>query len=371
MGRSMSKIISYLLTMVVTLICGMFGCDPVSQTETSSREKIVHTVDRNGLSYIEPDIIDKGKLLNDLMLSPYWKVEKKSNGNYIAKVRYVSDDFGMSFEKRAPMFLFSFINKGKTKIPEGQVITSEYMSYESIYSSFHASIIFEKPDKQFPFSLYKKGEKIQLGICESYSDKVGPNSWSELVFKLSRTKEIYLILHEQGEDKSRQKTFQYAYQLLKEISKIAKLPNKYHTRDIYSKFYNFRFAVLQEKFQIKRVPASQDRDTFYGYFKTNKNIDYNGINIKVSHPKYCGTDGECTRDYSRLQKAEYLGKPYFDNDLLYFQIEDNAIYLSSRKYDKMFGTFSGKKSFKAKLEVLNGKGKVLYEKYDKFKGWER
>ena len=367
----MSKIIIYFFSLLSSILLSMFGCDPVALVDQPSTNKAVSTIGKYDLNYKVPDITNKGKFLNDLMLSPYWKVERDSKGRYIAQARYVSDDFGMSFEKRPPMFLFSFINRNKSKISKGQAITSEYMSYDQYYSSFKVTIIFDKPDRRFPYCLYKKDEKTLLKVYDNCCNKIGPNSWSDLIIKLSLKNDIYIILHEQGKSKSREKTFEYADLLLKEVNKIAELPAKYYTKSIYSKFYNFRFNNLHRNCCVLKVPAFQSRDTFYGYFKTDKNTDYNGINIKISHPKYCGKNGECTRDYRRIQKAEYLGKPYFNNDLLYFQIEDNAVYLSEEKYDKMFGIFSGKGSFKAKLEVLNEKGKVLYENFYQFKGWER
>ena len=120
--------------------------------------------------------------------------------------------------------------------------------------------------------------------------------------------------------------------------------------------------------EIKRFPGTQDRDTFYGYFRAKTGVSYDGINIKISHPIYC--NGECTRKYSRLEKAEYIGESYQENDILFFLIEDNAVYLSG-KYDQRFGIFTGKESFSGSLEVLNCKGQILLKTKGKFKGWQR
>ena len=62
--------------------------------------------------------------------------------------------------------------------------------------------------------------------------------------------------------------------------------------------------------------------------------------------------------------------PYHENDLVFFLIEDNAVYLSG-DYDQRFGTFTGKESFDGTIEVLNDKGAVLLKTTDKFKGWQR
>jgi hypothetical protein len=71
----------------------------------------------------------------------------------------------------------------------------------------------------------------------------------------------------------------------------------------------------------------QERDAFYGYFQAQPGVSNEGINIKISHTVYCG--GECTVDFYRLDKAEYLGRPYYDHDLLFFRIKDNAVYLKA------------------------------------------
>jgi hypothetical protein len=119
---------------------------------------------------------------------------------------------------------------------------------------------------------------------------------------------------------------------------------------------------------IRREPGIQDRDAFYSCFQAQPGVSYEGINIKISHQEYCG--GECTRDFNRLDKAEYLGRPYYDHDLLFFRIEDNAVYLKPG-YDELYGTFSGNKSFQGLLEISNDHHAVLYAAELLFKGWER
>ena len=116
------------------------------------------------------------------------------------------------------------------------------------------------------------------------------------------------------------------------------------------------------------LPGDQDHHTLYGYFRAKAGTSYNGINIKISHPVYCPDEG--TRKYSRLEKAEYCGVPYQDKDVVFFLIEDNAVYLSS-PYDQRFGTFTGKERFDGNLQVLNDAGAALLTKIDKFKAWQQ
>ncbi len=120
--------------------------------------------------------------------------------------------------------------------------------------------------------------------------------------------------------------------------------------------------------EIKRVPGIQDRDTFYGYCRAQPETTYAGINIKISHPVYCPDEG--TRKHSRLEKAEYLGMPYQEGDVLFFLMRDNAVYLSG-EYDKRFGTFTGTESVEGDVEVLNDQEKVLLKTKGQFKGWQR
>ena len=94
-----------------------------------------------------------------------------------------------------------------------------------------------------------------------------------------------------------------------------------------------------------------------------------GVNIKISHQKYCG--GEGTRSSSRKQKAEYLGTPSDrERDRLFFLIEDNAVYLK-HPFNAEFGTFSGSGSFEGTLEILDAGYKPIITTKDQFKGWER
>ncbi len=204
-------------------------------------------------------------------------------------------------------------------------------------------------------------------MCESFESKIGPNSSSDLAVKLSSQHEIYVILHEQGADPARGTTFAKLLPALRELAGIAASPEEYRVEERYAAFFSLFFKPPLKDQEIKRFPGLQDRDTFYGYFRVKPDTSYSGINIKISHPVYCPDEG--TRKFSRLEKAEYSGVPYHEKDIVFFLIEDNAVYLSG-EYDQRFGTFSGKESFNSTLEVLNDKGAVLLKTTDKFKGWQ-
>jgi hypothetical protein len=205
-------------------------------------------------------------------------------------------------------------------------------------------------------------------VHESYEKKIGLNSHSMLAIRLSKALDIYLLVREQGDNKDRHATFTKLPALVQQVASVAKLPAQYRVAEQYKRFFETFFQSPLKDMELKRQPGIQDRDTFYGYFKAKPDTSYEGINIRISHPVYC--NGEGTQDFSRLQKAEYLGKPYHNDDALFFLIEDNAVYLLG-KYNEQFGTFSGKSSFEGTLEILNGTGNVLHKTTDKFKGWER
>lgn len=82
------------------------------------------------------------------------------------------------------------------------------------------------------------------------------------------------------------------------------------------------------------------------------------------------TFSHSSKSPSYLPSLAYLGKPYLDDDIVFFLIEDNAVYLS-QEHNKRFGIFTGKESFEGDLELLNGQGSVLLETTGNFKRWER
>ena len=155
------------------------------------------------------------------------------------------------------------------------------------------------------------------------------------------------------------------------MQRLDSLQQTYRVEEDCADFYKTFFEEPLKDEALKRAPCSsgQGRDTFYGYFRTKSEVSYNGINIKISHPVYCPDEG--TRESSRLRKAECLGKPHGQGDLLFFCIEDNAVYLPSPEHRKRFGWASGKETFDGTLEILNDRNKVLLQTTEPFTAWER
>jgi hypothetical protein len=327
--------------------------------------KKVHEATRNLPAFPTIDVAATDRFLNDLMLSPLWKVEKERGGTFIAKARSILPD--RPLDETSGQFLFEFMATPGKNLPKDYRIRDEYLEGQKTFSSFQIHIVFRKPDLA-RVALGKSGQKASLEIYESYEKEIGPNSSSELAIKLSSQHEIYVILHEQGADPARNTTFAKLLPTLVEIAGLADATEKYRVEERYRAFFSLFFKPPLNDQEIKRFPGSQDRDTFYGYFRVKPGTSYNGMNIKISHPIYCPEEG--TRKYSRLEKAEYSGVPYYQKDIVFFLIEDNAVYLSD-VYDQRFGTFTGKESFDGTLEVMNEKGAVLLQTTEKFKGWQR
>lgn len=310
------------------------------------------------------------KFLNDLKLSPFWKVEKEIGSNYFrADARSISSSD--PFLKPNPnMFLFEFLLAENPVLPESYTILNRYVdgsmldSYSG-FSSFSATILFQKP-RGYDMNFYSYNGKVKLDVYDLFENKIGNNSSSRLVLKLSDKHDIYLILQENGKDPKRKATFAKLPKLVKSLAGMVSLPADYYVKQRYRDFFKIFFPQSDKDIEVRRFPGIQDCDTFYGYFKSKKGVNYEGVNIKISHPVYC--NGECTG--SRQQKAEYLGYPYHENDFLFFLIERNAVYVHG-DYNKNFGIFSGKESFEAKVEILNNQNEVLFEGKDSFKGWQR
>lgn len=359
-GRFVAKVCHALVAML------LLGCCPSCSADY--RDRIVHTLSRQLPAIPSVSVTDADKFLNDLKLSPLWKVEKNRDGKHEARARSIGPDD--PFDKTSGRFLFELFSNPTIQLSKDWRISNRYISGNYTvknggFASFSAIIVFTKPtDVDF----CKDDGSVALEVHESYEKKIGPNSHSTLAIRLSKTHDIYLLVREQGEDTARTTTFTKLPALMQAVASVSALPARYRVAEQYKRFIETFFQFPLKEMEVKRLPGMQDRDMFYGYFKSKPDTSYEGINIRISHPVYC--NGECTRDFSRLQKAEYLGKPYYDDDALFFLIEDNAVYLLP-EYDKQFGTFSGKNSFEGTLEVLNGAGKVLYKTKDKFKGWER
>ncbi|PKK88072.1 MAG: hypothetical protein CVV64_20380 [Candidatus Wallbacteria bacterium HGW-Wallbacteria-1] len=313
------------------------------------------------------DITEPNRFLNDLMLSPFWKVEKGQDGSFIARARSIYENWP---SRNRGMFLFEFATDPHAEISKDYQIHNRYLESTSsdfnkrIFSSFSMMVVFQNPQ----VTLGKSGQKATIPVYESFENKIGLNSSSDLAFKLSSQQEIYVVLQEQGSDPERKTTFSEILPLMKELAGLANSPKTYQVEERYATFFKTFFSLPLKDNEIKRYPGLQDRDTFYGYFRVKPDTGYDGINIKISHPVYC--PGEGTGKHSRLRKAEYLGKPHNAGDVLFFLIEDNAVYLPD-EYDQRFGTFSGKESFEGDLEVLNDQEKVLLKVKAQFKGWER
>lgn len=317
------------------------------------------------------NVADPDRFLNDLELSPMWKVEKTREGAFVAKARSIQPDNWDDGSGR--MFLFEFMALKDRRLPKDYRIRNAYLEgayldgHRKTFSSFNITVVFRKPDRT-DIAFGQSGQKVTLGIYEPFEKMIGPNSVSCLAIKLSDKHEIYVILQEGGSDPTRSTTFAKLPLALRELADIASSPAKYRVEKRYKDFFELFFQLPLKDHELKRFPGLQDRDTFYGYFRAHPNTSYSGINIKISHPIYCPDEG--TAAYARLDKAEYLGKPYYGNDVLFFLIEDNAVYLSE-KYDKQFGTFTGTDSFDGTLQILNDAGEVLLKTTDKFKGWQR
>ena len=332
-----------------------------------TREK-VHEVTGRLPEFPEIDVADPDRFLNDLKLSPLWRVEKERDGAFIATARTINP--GNPFDLTSGVFLFELMRMKDKILPKDYRIRNRslkiYKSFTS-FTSFDVIVVFQKPsDSEIAFG--ESSQNATLGVYESYEEKIGPNSSSDLAVKLSSQHHIYVILSEQGADPTRSTTFTKLPLVLRELADIAASPEQYCVEERYEAFFKLFFRPPLKDQELKRLPGIQGRDTFYGYFRALPNTIYSGINIKISHPVYCPDEG--TRKHSRLQKAEHLGTPHHDNDVLFFMIEDNAVYLSEQ-YTKQFGWFTGTNSFDGTLEILNEEGAVLLKTTDKFRAWER
>lgn len=328
-------------------------------------EKQVHQVTKRLPEFANINVLDPDKFLNDLKLSPMWKVEKDRDSSYIAIARSVAS--GRPFDESGGEFLFELFSQEKPRLKKNHIIHNEYLRGRNDFVSFSVKIMFKELETS-NLSVASPEGNVSLRIFEYYESKISLKSVSQLALKLSDRHDIYLLLNEQGSDKSRKSTFQKLIAVTQALERLTKLPKDYRVDERYKRFFELFFDLPLKDHELRRFPGTQDRDTFYGYFKALPKTSYEGINIKISHPIYCPDEG--TRKYSRLRKAEYIGTPYQNGDTMFFMIEDNAVYLNL-KYSKQFGTFSGTGSFTGTLEILNAEGICLLKTTDKFKGWER
>jgi hypothetical protein len=313
----------------------------------------------------EVKVSDPKRFLNDLKLSPYWKVERDRDGTFVAKARSIGPEY--HFGASNSQFLFEFTRDKPTELGELR-INNDYLRGDDVFSSFSAIVVFGGLPKGGVTQI-KSGDKVSVPVFESYDSTIGPNSSSQMAVSLSDDHPIFLVVHEQGSDPKRATTWKKLPVIAQELKRLASLPKEYLVVEQYALLFSLLFTDTKPDHRIQRLPGMQDRDTFYGFLKPTDDRNLEGINIKISHPVYCG--GEGTRESSRKQKAEFLGTPSDrERDRLFYLIEDNAVYLKE-PYDADFGTFSGSKSFEGTLEIIDGGGKPIVTTKDQFKGWER
>lgn len=337
----------------------------VSSCDAQFRAKEVARVETTVPVLEDVKIVDAKRFLNDLKLSPFWKVERDRGGALLAKARSIGPE--NHFGDGSSEFLFKFIQDKRKNLGELRIY-NDYLRGDELFSSFSAMVVFG-PLPKTGVTLIKGGEKTSVPVQESYDSKIGPNSSSQVAVRLSDDQDVFLVVYEQGSDPKRTTTWKMLPGIVNELKSVASLPKEYLVIEQYSDLFSLLFPDTKPDHRIQRLPGMQDRDTFYGFLKSTGEWDLEGINIKISHPVYCG--GEGTRESSRKQKAEYLGVPFDrERDRLFFLIEDNAVYLK-HPYDADFGTFSGSKSFEGTLEIIDGGGKSIVTTKDQFKGWER
>jgi hypothetical protein len=326
----------------------------------------VHTVKATVPATVAVNIKDRDRFLNDLKLSPYWKVEAIGKGQFMARARTVAagDPFGDSDGQ----FLFSLMAKGEAaKLPDGNQLSNGSCTSYKGRSRLSASVVVGLPSDK-GLTMAKPGEEVSLPVQGVISRELDANSASVLGIRISSKHSIHMILTEQGSDPDRKATLAAIPLVMRELVGVQALPAEYRTTEQYAAFYRLMFADTSRKTGIGRYPGSQSRDTFYGYLHARTGVSYEGVSLKVSHPVYCPVEGTGKR--SRLRKAEYLGRPHAAGELLFFLIEDNAVYLAG-EHDQRFGIFTGKESFEGNLVLLNDTGAILLVARQQFKGWQR
>ncbi len=122
-GNSMRSTIIYLL-IACLLFCGFLGRTP----------RKVHQIERNVPELPKMDIRDPDRFLNDLKLSPYWKVEKDRDGSLIARARSIKNPRGATDNRR--MFLFELAGRMKSDLPKDFTIRNKYLERNDDFSSF-------------------------------------------------------------------------------------------------------------------------------------------------------------------------------------------------------------------------------------------
>jgi hypothetical protein len=296
-------------------------------------------------------ISDVERFSQNLQRSPYWYVTQDRDGNIEAQLRVATDGW--------PRYNGRFVSEDITGQPL-QRITNRGLADEQLVS-LTARVVFGTPKS--PFDNVASG-LLRINVHSVLNRQIDGNAFSRLVVPLNDSENLFLVVREQGADPSRAQTLAKLPHLMKEVARVASLPAEHRVDQEYSAF----LAAYPET-PLGRLKGTQDRDAFYGMLRARPGVTYSPINIRVSHPVFC--NGECTRDGSRRRKAELVGDAIPDSDVVYFLIEDNAVYLAAQEHIQRFGIFSGSESFDGTIEVLNGAEEALHSDVGPFRGWER
>jgi hypothetical protein len=297
------------------------------------------------------DVASPDRFLNDLMLSPYWKVERRDQGVFVATARSV----GRDTLAEGHSFLFELMMNPSPVLPRDCLIRNGCLVGGRSFNALSISVVFQKPERP-GVAFGRPQDHVVIPVHESQEETIGRNSESFLAISLSSQHEIYVVLSETGPDQTRAITFSKALPAMRELARLAATPAEYRVDERYAEFFALFFTSTAKDHEIQRFPGNQGRDIFYGFFRTKPDTSYAGVNIKISHPVYCPDEGTDKR--YRLAKAEYLGKPYCDGDLVFFHIEDNSVSVPS-PYDQRFGVFTGHETFEGDIEVLNDREQTL------------
>lgn len=309
-------------------------------------------------------VYDSAKLLNDLALSPYWKVVKSENGDFQAWARVLDPPPLVIIGK--PRFFFDEFSKANGRLEPGWQISDGFCRLESVSASVCVIVLFARPVEG---DLVSDDGKVTLTIDGLRNGELTANSASTLIVPLDKKVRVFLRITELGKDPTRRSTFFTYGRAMMELEHMCALPRTYRVDDVYQPFFKAVFGLPLHEHDMRQIEHLQRRDTYYGYLQRKRSQQGDDpISLRISHPVYCR--GECTRPSARERKAEFLGRPYSDCDHLFFCFEDNAIFLQSQ-YNSQFGVFSGKESFLADVELLTGGNKVLLNKKMSVQGWEQ
>lgn len=100
------------MTRPIYILIALAFCNSCSAGFTTKKvhDATGHLSALPAINVSEPD-----RFLNDLKLSPLWKVEKERDGSFIAKARSIGQDWPSDGEGR---FLFEFMAQGEKNLPK-------------------------------------------------------------------------------------------------------------------------------------------------------------------------------------------------------------------------------------------------------------